>query len=834
MAEEGGTIKARMTLDTKGIGTGAEDAKRQVTALSKTIADLFGREPVGERRFRGVITGTIRDLAGMQSGATGAAQAVATLFERLSLGTGIGAVLAGIGAGMVALVRHGEELRKESSEAAKEMQHLGREAKLATEAHGFDALAATAQRYHKAQRHARDEAAKDVEHHERRKQSILARTLAVHPSEILHPARARVYLDEKMAENRKRAAEAQEGENKLSAVAVRAAQEQAQLAQSQLTGTKEDVELHRLRLETMQREVAIQQSVLSEPQKEAALGALRKEIELRKELIHVHQQQEDLAIKGEREQAQMRIAGASLDERRAQLQASALTQQQKQLALAHESVEAAKQEQAAAEERVRQASEELELSKNLSQEDEERARAKLEEAQAGAMRARAGVIGAGAAAGEAAAGVLEKEGAEEEMTPEQKWKQYWERIKKMEGLRRAAARRGIRADEISGPQWGEAEYDPLARYRSDVAGQEAGGTGGIAPAAQAPIQLLQGSNRYLQSIDSTAKEIRDKMVAPQGTKPEGTQPPTPTSPGGVGGTTAPPAKPAGGQQPPAGGGQPPTQAPTEPAAPTARPGQRTGVSRVYNIPVGQTLAEHLKSQQLQETGAGGARTVAEWRQNIAKATREGQLRGAGVTDEKGNIDEKRAGQIANQFGVQADNPNLDWRFMSQSMKNQEAYSGYWNDPQVQKAREEDAASQKESRTPGTIFTRDAQGRQIDWATGKPAPRRDIDIMPTAPRAPPPSAEDWRKRAFPGHPAEDAQRKQTKRDDALLHLPGWSKPMFNELTSLTTQQQPQQPQPQAQPQVQPQPQAQAQPPAPEGGGGPITSAQMEQIMAKYWS
>ena len=813
MAEEGGTIKARMTLDTKGVVTGAEEGKRQVTALSKAIADLFGREPVGERRFRGVITSTIRDLAGLQGGATGAAQAVASLFERLSLGTGIGAVLAAIGAGFVATTRYAENLRKESSDLNKELQHLGREAKLATAGEGFDALANKAQQAHKLIRKAQEETDKDRQKHAQRVASEADRLTIQHPTWSVR--RIQEQAEKTVTERGPKAlAEAQAQMARFSETAVQAGREQAQLAQAQLTGSKEDVELHKLRLETLQRELSIQQSVLSDEQKSSALESLRQEIELRKELIHVHQQQEDLAIKGEREQAQMRIAGASLDERRAQLQASALTQQQKQLALAHESVEAAKQEQAAAEERVRQASEELELSKNLSQEDEERARAKLEEAQAGAMRARAGVIGAGAAAGEAAATQLEREGAEEEMTPEQKWKQYWERIKKMEGLRRAAARRGIRADEISGPQWGEAEYDPLARYRSDVAGQEAGGRGGIGPAAQAPIQLLQV--RYLQSIDSTAKQIRDKMVASQGTKPEGTQPPTPTTSGGGGGTIAPPtqpAKPAGGQQPPA----------------------------------GQTLTEH--------TGAGGARTVAEWRQNVAKATREGQLRSAGITDEKGNIDEKRAGQIANQFGVQADNPNLDWRFMSQSMKNQEAYSGYWNDPQVQKAREEDAASQKEfadrrrnppprgeplldnpkpSRTPGTIFTRDAQRRQIDWATGKPAPRRDIDIMSTAPIAPPPSAEDWRKRAFPGHPAEDAQRKQTKRDDALLHLPGWSKPIFNELTSLTTQQQPQQPQPQAQPQVQPQPQAQAQPPAPEGGGGPITSAQMEQIMAKYWS
>jgi len=882
MADEGGTIKARMTLDTKGVGEGADDAKKKVSDLGKSLADLFGREPVGERRFRGVITSTIRDLAGMQGGAQGAAQAVGTLFERLSLGTGIGAVLAAAGTAMVVLVRHGEELRKVTSESSKEMQRLGREAKTATEAEGFDALANKAQRFHKEQRKARDEEAKDREHHGRRIASLAAREAFAHPLELFETGKRREEAEKTLAQHKKADQEATAQLGRLQELAVASAREQVDLAQSQLTGTKEDVELHKLRLETLQREKAIQTSALTDEQRTQATGALQKEIELRKELIHAHQEQEDVAVAGQLKQSELQIESAALDERRAALQASALTQQQKSLAMSHESVEAAKEEQAAAEERVRQAQEQLRIAQDLSQEERDRAQAELQSAEAGAMKARAGVIQAGAAAGEAAGAELERAGAEEEMSPKEKMQQYQERYKKFEGLRRAAARRRLRPDLIEAPEYGEAEYDPTRRYKAAVAAAEAGGLEGRegALAGQQPVQQnIAKSAQHLESIDKTLLQMREMQQAAETTKqapaPTGSQPTTAPS----GGTTAPTQSATAPTPKP---GPAPTPAPTPQPGPAPTPSgagggageagkpprkpERSGASFAKSYPIagGETLAEQLKGQQ---PAAGD--TVEAWRNRVAKMTREGQLRGAGIVDRKGNIDERRAAAIAQQFNVSPDSPNLDWRFMAQSSKNIQANVDYWSQPGIQDA------------VKGTS-ERPNEGVPIEKPDELPDRLKPYD-------------PNWRSRAFPGHPAEsEADKKQAARDDQALHLPHWMKPIAEGLGAMSWKPpglkdlfkmgfpygpsynkgaggggegegeiagvlqepgrtlfarkeplpgapggpqfpaEPQQPQPQQPEQPQPQQPQGQQPTAPVGGNTPLTKADMEEIMSKYWS
>jgi prefoldin subunit 5 len=140
-------------------------ATTHTTSFSESFAKLFSRGDVGERRFHGMIGGVIRDLSSARGGAEGLASAMTTVFERMNVG-GLagGAVLVGVGIALERLVSKGEELRKTNSEIEKATQQMQHALKLSTAAEGYSALASKAQQFHKEERRAHDEAAKDEEH----------------------------------------------------------------------------------------------------------------------------------------------------------------------------------------------------------------------------------------------------------------------------------------------------------------------------------------------------------------------------------------------------------------------------------------------------------------------------------------------------------------------------------------------------------------------------------------------------------------------------------------------------------------------------------------------
>lgn len=163
-----------------------------------------------------------------------------------------------------------------------------------------------------------------------------------------------------------------------------------------------------------------------------------KQIELKDHAI-----QREMQLNTHNAEVQLRIANLSRQ---------GLTRDEQSVALAREKLSLAQQELAAAKDQAEEA-------KLQGREEQQRAAARL-------TRAQAGVIGAGAGVAEATVGRIERQGAEEAMSPQEKNAQYAQRVNQMQGLRQAAVRAGLRADLIPPPRFGEAEYDPTAALRS--------------------------------------------------------------------------------------------------------------------------------------------------------------------------------------------------------------------------------------------------------------------------------------------------------------------------------------------------------------------------------
>jgi hypothetical protein len=148
------------------------------------------------------------------------------------------------------------------------------------------------------------------------------------------------------------------------------------------------------------------------------------------------------------------------------LQTMGLTRQEMSVRAAREGVDIAAERQSLAEIELETAKKQVEAAQEQGTEAKRAAAERLSRAQAGVIGARAGVTNAAAAAASVEEGRLLEKGREEEMSPQEKSAQYNQRIKQMEGLRHAFAREGKNTDLIDAPKYGEAEYDPLARYRS--------------------------------------------------------------------------------------------------------------------------------------------------------------------------------------------------------------------------------------------------------------------------------------------------------------------------------------------------------------------------------
>jgi hypothetical protein len=102
-------------------------------------------------------------------------------------------------------------------------------------------------------------------------------------------------------------------------------------------------------------------------------------------------------------------------------------------------------------------------------------------------------------------------GAEESMTLDEKNTQYAERLNYYNGLKQAAARRGMNANNIVPPKWGEADWDPLSRVRGTLQGGSAD-NGEQAPASEADFLRLQSQ---LDSVRKEKEQVKQQLEQAQ-------------------------------------------------------------------------------------------------------------------------------------------------------------------------------------------------------------------------------------------------------------------------------------------------------------------------------
>jgi hypothetical protein len=96
---------------------------------------------------------------------------------------------------------------------------------------------------------------------------------------------------------------------------------------------------------------------------------------------------------------------------------------------------------------------------------------------------------------------LLRAGAEESMTPDEKNAEYAARLSYYNGLKQAAARQGMNANDIVPPKWGEADWDPLSRVRPTYGEQ--------APVSEADIQVLQSQ---LDGVRKEKEQVRQQLA----------------------------------------------------------------------------------------------------------------------------------------------------------------------------------------------------------------------------------------------------------------------------------------------------------------------------------
>lgn len=181
---------------------------------------------------------------------------------------------------------------------------------------------------------------------------------------------------------------------------------------------------------------------------------------------------EERTFQGRLKQGRLAAREIADEGRLANIQNSALTAEEKALEVARERSEISVDRIESARAEVDAAEEELAVAKNIGVEEERKARLRLQSAQNAEAEARNVAKGAAAGVADVRANQLLAAGREEEMSPQEKYAQLQQRHKQYEGLMRAAARQGIRGDLIEPPEYGEAGYDPLRKFKAAAAQEE--------------------------------------------------------------------------------------------------------------------------------------------------------------------------------------------------------------------------------------------------------------------------------------------------------------------------------------------------------------------------
>lgn len=217
-------------------------------------------------------------------------------------------------------------------------------------------------------------------------------------------------------------------------------------------------------------------------------------------------------------EAASRLRGSEIATKMAQrqkeitgLQLQGLTREQLSVATARQNVDVSQERLSLAENELKAAREQVEAAQEQGREEKRIAQERLQRATTGVEAAKGGIQGAAAGAAGAEEERLLRKGAEEEMSPAEKNAQYQKRVKQAEGLRHAFAREGKNTDLIDMPKYGEAEYDPLAKFRA-VRGQEIEQQA-LQKAAQEKAQQQQQEQ---QAIQQQAREQENAGLLKRG------------------------------------------------------------------------------------------------------------------------------------------------------------------------------------------------------------------------------------------------------------------------------------------------------------------------------
>jgi hypothetical protein len=511
-----GPIHVEATVGTKDAKDALDDLSRHARKSSEGVASLFKQEPMGERRMRGTLESVTRMLTDTGTAGEKAAGAIELLASRLSLGAGVGAGIAIAAVGVNRLAQYGEDLRKRYSEIGKEAHQAGREARLTDAAEGLDAVTEKAIKARHRIREASDEVRKSV------RQSFVREAAENTAAAFSHPIQALKNIFEIGGEEQPGAKRRRERLETGSKAQREAQQQLSQYSKQREEALGLEVDLEDKLLHGSEEEIANEKILTSARLEQMKIESLRLPNEAK--LNQLLQQKVARQLELSHREQQSRNAELESALRLGQIESSNLTTREKSVAAAYEGLRAAKEQEALAQSRGPEARAE--------------ARIKTVEAARGAVSAEEAV--------------LVKEGEEEAMTPKEQQSQYQQRLRQMEGLRHAFARRGIRSDLIPPPKLGEAEYDPLAQWRG-MRQRELAQPQEVPQEGQGPMSLQQATKALEQDerrnpiltlmkgdVESIKDDIHSLATRSSGGSPGG---------GGRGGGGSVPTQGAGGNAP---------------------------------------------------------------------------------------------------------------------------------------------------------------------------------------------------------------------------------------------------------------------------------------------
>jgi hypothetical protein len=465
------TIVATLGLTTKGAQQSLQQGLQQITNQAKAhqsqFSKLFALEPLGERRGQHALSRLAEGLSNVGQQGTDALTAVTAFGRSLSLGLGIGTLIATVGVLAQRFVEAQEEAIKLDESIHKigitanqsgEFQTAGQIQSDLTEAGGK-----------------RQEVTKEMRDIIARQQmsggGIKGFLGGLFGYAITNPMQALLHGHTTTAGYYKELGQAKGETDKPTE------QQLTKLAEK----NREIASIEELRFRVGEKASKLKEEEIKHNEKLGELAALtaatgKQNLDLTDEENRRHEEankQIEITQAGIDRENESRLKGAQISTKMAtsqkeiaNLQLQGLTHQKQSELSARASVGIAGERLSLAENELEAARKEVEASQELGREEKQRAQERLERAKAGVEQAKGGIVGAAGGAAESEEQRILQGGEFENMSPQEKMRTYQQRTKQVEGLRKYFARKHLNPNLINTPQYGEADFDILAPFRS--------------------------------------------------------------------------------------------------------------------------------------------------------------------------------------------------------------------------------------------------------------------------------------------------------------------------------------------------------------------------------